>query len=184
MEQPIAQSLRLAFGELAVEHEGLGPDDQVVREHLDLQPDLVERERFERELGEPGVFIVARTFRALRSPGGRGRYRTTTARSGLRGGQFARRRSSWRRVSEGDCPCRTPCSEAQRLLRSVSDPPRASSPCLILSATAETNWSRSSSRDASASGQLNESSRPRRRALSRFRSTAAAPSERATRGEP
>ena len=37
----------------------MGPDDQVVGEHHDLQPYLVERELFERELGQAGVLIVA-----------------------------------------------------------------------------------------------------------------------------
>ena len=37
----------------------MGPDDQVVREHHDLQPHLVERERLERELGQAGVLVVA-----------------------------------------------------------------------------------------------------------------------------
>ena len=45
--------------EFAVECQGLGPDDQVVGEHHDLEPHLVEGELFERELREAGVFVVA-----------------------------------------------------------------------------------------------------------------------------
>ena len=59
VQQSVAQPFRLGFGELAVEHECLGPDDQVVREHHDLQPHLVDRERLERELRQAGVLVVA-----------------------------------------------------------------------------------------------------------------------------
>jgi hypothetical protein len=59
VQQLVAQPFRFGFGELAVEYERLGPDDQVVREHHDLQPHFVERERFERELRQAGVFVVA-----------------------------------------------------------------------------------------------------------------------------
>ena len=58
MQQPVAQPLGFGLGELAVEDECLGPDDQVVREHHDLQPHLVERELLERELGQAGVLVV------------------------------------------------------------------------------------------------------------------------------
>ena len=58
MQQPVADPFGLGLGELAVESERLGPDDQVVREHHDLQPHLVERELFERELGQAGVLVV------------------------------------------------------------------------------------------------------------------------------
>ncbi len=51
VQQLVAQSLGLGLGEFSGEGECLGPDDQVVREHHDLQPYLVERELFERELG-------------------------------------------------------------------------------------------------------------------------------------
>src|SRR4051812_34332795 len=50
VQQPVAQPFGLGLGELAVEQQRLGPDDQIVREHHDLQPQLVERERLEREL--------------------------------------------------------------------------------------------------------------------------------------
>ena len=59
VQQPVAQPLRLGLGKLAVEQQRLGPDDQVVREHDDLQPHLVERERLERELRQAGVLVVA-----------------------------------------------------------------------------------------------------------------------------
>ena len=59
VQQPVADSLGFGLGQFPVEDERLGPDDQVVREHHDLQPDLVERERLERELGQSGVLVVA-----------------------------------------------------------------------------------------------------------------------------
>ena len=59
VQQPVAQALGFGFGQLAVEDERLGPDDQVVGEHHDLKPDFVEREFPERELGEAGVLVVA-----------------------------------------------------------------------------------------------------------------------------
>jgi hypothetical protein len=59
MQQSVAQPLGLGLGELAVEQQRLGPDDQVVREPHDLQPRLVERELLERELGQAGVLVVA-----------------------------------------------------------------------------------------------------------------------------
>jgi hypothetical protein len=58
-EQSVAQSFLLDRGELAIEREGLSPDDQVVRQRDDLDPHLVERERLERELCQPGVLVVA-----------------------------------------------------------------------------------------------------------------------------
>jgi hypothetical protein len=58
VKQPVAQPLGLGLGQLAVEDERLGPDDQVVRERDDLEPHLVERERLERELGQAGVLVV------------------------------------------------------------------------------------------------------------------------------
>src|SRR5436309_2553849 len=59
VQQLVAQSLGFGLGEVAVEKERLSPDDQVVRERDDLQPHLVERERFERKLGQAGVLVVA-----------------------------------------------------------------------------------------------------------------------------
>jgi hypothetical protein len=38
VQQPVSQPLGLGLGELAVEGERLGPDDQVVRERDDLEP--------------------------------------------------------------------------------------------------------------------------------------------------
>jgi hypothetical protein len=58
VQQPVAQPLGLGLGQVSVEHERLGPDDQVVREHHDLQPHLVQSELLERELGKPGVLVV------------------------------------------------------------------------------------------------------------------------------
>ena len=58
VQQPVADPLGLGFGELAVEHERLGPDDQVAREHHDLGPHFVERELLEREFGQAGVLVV------------------------------------------------------------------------------------------------------------------------------
>ena len=37
----------------------MGPDDEVVREAHDLQPDLVVSEVAEREVAQAGVFVVA-----------------------------------------------------------------------------------------------------------------------------
>ena len=59
VQQPVAQPLGFGFGELAVEQQRLGPDDQVVREQHDLKPHLVERERLERELLKARVLVVA-----------------------------------------------------------------------------------------------------------------------------
>ena len=59
VHEPVAKALGLGFGKLAVEQQCLGPDDQVVREHHDLQPHFVERKLLERELGQAGVFVVA-----------------------------------------------------------------------------------------------------------------------------
>ena len=59
VKELVAQPLGFGLGELAVERQGLGPDDQVVREHHDLQPHLVERELLERELRQAGVLVVA-----------------------------------------------------------------------------------------------------------------------------
>jgi hypothetical protein len=59
VQQPVAQAFRFGLGELAVKTEGLGPDDQVVREYHDLDPYLVECERLEREFLKAGVLIVA-----------------------------------------------------------------------------------------------------------------------------
>ena len=58
VQQSVAQPFGLGFGELAVEQQRLGPDEQVVREHDDLQPRLVERERLERGLRQAGVLVV------------------------------------------------------------------------------------------------------------------------------
>ncbi len=55
VQQPIADSLGFGLGQVPVEGECLGPDEQVVREHHDLKPHLVERERLARELGQAGV---------------------------------------------------------------------------------------------------------------------------------
>src|ERR687895_2814416 len=41
MQQPVAQRLGLADGELAVERQGLGPGDQVLGDQRELQPHLV-----------------------------------------------------------------------------------------------------------------------------------------------
>src|SRR4051812_19636889 len=59
VQQPVAQPFGLGLGELAVEQQRLGPDDQIVREQHDLQPQLVERERLERELRQARVLVVA-----------------------------------------------------------------------------------------------------------------------------
>ena len=58
VQQLVAQPFRFGFREFVVEQECLGPDDQVMREHHDLQPHLVERELLERKLGQAGVLVV------------------------------------------------------------------------------------------------------------------------------
>jgi hypothetical protein len=59
VQQLVAQPLGLGCGQLAVCQQRLCPDDQVVRQRHDLQPNLVERELLERELLKAGVFVVA-----------------------------------------------------------------------------------------------------------------------------
>lgn len=59
VQQPVAQPFGFGVGEVAVEHQRLGPDDQVVREHDDLEPHLVERGFPERKLGQSGVLVAA-----------------------------------------------------------------------------------------------------------------------------
>ena len=59
VKELVAEPLGFGLGELAVERQGLGPYDQVVREHHDLQPHLVQRELLERELLKAGVLVVA-----------------------------------------------------------------------------------------------------------------------------
>jgi hypothetical protein len=59
VQQPVAHAFRFSVREFAVEHECLGPDDEVVREHHDLQPDFVQCEHLERELLKAGVLVIA-----------------------------------------------------------------------------------------------------------------------------
>ncbi|MDQ6775811.1 MAG: hypothetical protein M3071_06205, partial [Actinomycetota bacterium] len=49
----VTQPLGLCLGEVAVEEEGLGPDDQVVRDQDEFEPDLVELVFVEGELAHP-----------------------------------------------------------------------------------------------------------------------------------
>jgi hypothetical protein len=56
VQQPVAQPFWLG---LAIEQQRLGPNDQVVREHDDLQPHLVERELLERQLRQASILVVA-----------------------------------------------------------------------------------------------------------------------------
>ncbi len=58
MREEHSRSLGLDLCEVSGKDECLGPDDRVVREHHDLQPYLVERELFERELGKACVLVV------------------------------------------------------------------------------------------------------------------------------
>src|SRR3954447_22653953 len=58
-QQPVAQPLGLGLLKLAVEHQCLGPDDQIVGEQDYLEPYLVVGERPERELAQAGVLVVA-----------------------------------------------------------------------------------------------------------------------------
>jgi hypothetical protein len=72
VQQPVAQPFGLGLGQLPVEDERLGPDDQVVREQHDLQPHLVERELLERELRQAGVLVVTDPVLDVRVAGGDG----------------------------------------------------------------------------------------------------------------
>ena len=55
----VAQALGFDVGELAGQEQPLGPDDEVVREAHDRQPDLVVLEGSERQVAHPRVFVVA-----------------------------------------------------------------------------------------------------------------------------
>ena len=59
VQHSVAQSLGFGLGELAGQEQSLGPDDEVVRERDELEPDLVVGEGAEREVAHPGVFVVA-----------------------------------------------------------------------------------------------------------------------------
>ena len=59
VQQSVAQAFGFGVGELAGEQQPLGPDDQVVREAHDLQPDLVVLEVAERQVAQAGVLVVA-----------------------------------------------------------------------------------------------------------------------------
>jgi len=61
VQESVAQPLWLGFLKLAVEQQRLGPDDQVVREHHDLEPHLVELKLLERQLRQAGVLVIADT---------------------------------------------------------------------------------------------------------------------------
>ena len=50
VQEAVAKPPWLGLGELPVERQRLGPDDQIVGEHDDLKPDFVQGELFEREL--------------------------------------------------------------------------------------------------------------------------------------
>jgi hypothetical protein len=59
VQQSVAKPLGLGGSERAVEQQRLGPADQIVGCHHQLQPDLVHGEVLERELGQAGVLVVA-----------------------------------------------------------------------------------------------------------------------------
>lgn len=59
VQEPIAQALGLATGELSVEHEPLGPAEQVLGQEHELEPDGVVLEVAERQLVETGLLGVA-----------------------------------------------------------------------------------------------------------------------------
>ena len=59
VRQLVGQPLGLGLGQLTVEQQRLGPDEQIVGEDDDLQPHLVESELLERELAQAGVLVVA-----------------------------------------------------------------------------------------------------------------------------
>ena len=59
VQQPVAQRLRLAPGELAVEQGGLGPGDQVGCGEGEFEPPGVDGEQPGRESAQAGVFAAA-----------------------------------------------------------------------------------------------------------------------------
>ena len=59
VQQPVAQALGLAARELAGQQQALGPDEQVVRDADEHQPDAVVLEVAERHVAQAGVLVVA-----------------------------------------------------------------------------------------------------------------------------
>ena len=59
VQDPVAQALGFGFGEVSGQEEALRPGDQVVRDSDQGEPDLVVVEVVEREVAQPGVFVVA-----------------------------------------------------------------------------------------------------------------------------
>ncbi len=59
VQQPVAQAFGLAACKLPGEQQPLGPDDQVVRDADEHQPDAVVLEVAEGHVPEAGVFVVA-----------------------------------------------------------------------------------------------------------------------------
>src|SRR4029450_12705150 len=59
VEQPVAQRLRLALGQIAGQYGGLGPGDQVGRGQGELEPGGVDREHPGREPADAGVLCAA-----------------------------------------------------------------------------------------------------------------------------
>ena len=59
VQQPVAQALGLAAGELAGQREALGRGEQVVGDQDEREPDAVVLEVSERQVAQAGVFVIA-----------------------------------------------------------------------------------------------------------------------------
>jgi hypothetical protein len=59
VQQPVAQALGLAARQIAGQQQALGPDEQVVRDADEHQPDAVVLEVPERHVAQAGVLVVA-----------------------------------------------------------------------------------------------------------------------------
>jgi hypothetical protein len=59
VQQPVTQALGLAGRQLAGQQQALGPDDQVMRDPDERQPDAVVLEVAKRQVSQPGVLVVS-----------------------------------------------------------------------------------------------------------------------------
>ena len=67
VQQSVAQALGFCACELAGQQQALGPDDQVVRDARDRQPDAVVLEVAKGHVAEAGVFVVADVIFGVRA---------------------------------------------------------------------------------------------------------------------
>jgi len=59
VQEAVAQAFGFGLGEFVGQQQLLGPNDQVVREAHDLEPHLVVFKGAERQVAQPGFFVVA-----------------------------------------------------------------------------------------------------------------------------